>query len=654
MNISNQRVRLAIDTSQMGSITDVITGLQPQFWNGVDVEFELAIFYGSVLAAVNNFDSITVDVKLADPRTGLPVMSQTIASGSLNNSLTLAAWQGGAPADCHCLASFTHSESNLNLGSSDTVTFWLVVSAITSDSPSHEIILGATPITVQEGGAGVSPPASVAAPTYYTAAESDARYAMTVDLTTINSEIATLNTEMTAVTATANAALPSAGGTLTGALVLTGLSGVLKASSGTVVGSATTSDLPEGSNLYYTSARWTAALAAVSGAASGVCPLDGSSLIPAIYLPSITVHDTFVVSSQAAMLALSAHQGDVAIRTDLNETFILTNNTPTVLANWAQMLSPTSPVTSVNSLTGAVTLSTTNIAEGTNLYYTTARVHTDALTAPLTGFSNATGGNVTSGDDILVALGRLENRCALNDAKTTGATCVPLAGGTMTGPLQFSGGANAGLVLSNLTDTQRAALTPLDGMLIYDTTLSELMVYNGAWEPVAGAGGTIWFDGTGAPASGLGANGNWYLDVATGNVYLKTSGSWAVIYSPAAPTYAAPGGSSKIIDNIALTNQQASVGSTVLASAAGLYRISAYINSTHTGTGNANLAFTWTDDSGSEVENVGISSFVTSLPNSSSATFLAQLASGNLAYSYTWGGGGSANASFYITVEKLQ
>lgn len=136
MNISNQRVRLAIDTSQMGSITDVITGLQPQFWNGVDVEFELAIFYGSVLAAVNNFDSITVDVKLADPRTGLPVMSQTIASGSLNNSLTLAAWQGGAPADCHCLASFTHSESNLNLGSSDTVTFWLVVSAITATAPA--------------------------------------------------------------------------------------------------------------------------------------------------------------------------------------------------------------------------------------------------------------------------------------------------------------------------------------------------------------------------------------------------------------------------------------------------------------------------------------------------------------------------------------
>jgi hypothetical protein len=654
MIISNQRVRLAIDTSQMGTINDVITGATPQFWNAVDVEFEIAIFYGSVLAAVSNFDSITVDIKLADPRTGLPVMSQTIASGSLNNALTLSAWQGGAPMDCHALASFTHSQSNLDLGSSDTQTFWLVVSAITSDSPSHEVILGATPITVVEGGAGVEPPASVATPTYYTAAESDARYAMTVNLTTINSEISTLNSEMTSVTSTANAALPKAGGTMTGSLILSGLSGLLKASSGTVVGSATTSDLPEGSNLYYTSARFASALAAVSGAASGVCPLDGSSLIPAIYLPSITVHDTFVVSTQAAMLALSAHQGDVAIRTDINETFILTNNTPTVLANWTQMLTPTSPVTSVNSLTGAVTLSTTNIAEGTNLYYNTARVHTDAITSTLTGFSNATGGNVTSGDTVLVALGRLENRCALNDAKTTGANSVPQAGGTMTGPLQFSGSANAGLVLSNLTDTQRAALSPLAGMLIYDTTLSELMVYNGTWNPVAGAAGTIWFDGTGTPSSGLGANGNWYLDVATGNIWLKTSGTWAIIYSPPSGTYFTVGGAAKIIDSISLTNQQSSIGSTVLASTPGLYRISAYINSTHTGTGNANLAFAWTDDSGSEIQNCGISSFTTSLPNAAQNHFLAQLASGNLVYSYTWGGGGGANANFYIAVERLQ
>ena len=79
MIISNQRIRLAIDTSQMGTINDVLTGATPQFWNGVDLQFELAIFYGAALAAVSNLDSITVDVKQGSPRTGLPLMSKTLA-----------------------------------------------------------------------------------------------------------------------------------------------------------------------------------------------------------------------------------------------------------------------------------------------------------------------------------------------------------------------------------------------------------------------------------------------------------------------------------------------------------------------------------------------------------------------------------------------
>src|ERR1700758_801542 len=103
MIISNQRIRLAVDTSQMGAINDVLTGATPQFWNGVDLEFELALFYGSTLLSVSNIDSITIDLKSSDPRTGLPLMSQTIPSSSLNQSLTLTAWQGGAPTDCHAL-----------------------------------------------------------------------------------------------------------------------------------------------------------------------------------------------------------------------------------------------------------------------------------------------------------------------------------------------------------------------------------------------------------------------------------------------------------------------------------------------------------------------------------------------------------------------
>jgi hypothetical protein len=202
----------------------------------------------------------------------------------------------------------------------------------------------------------------------------------------------------------------------------------------------------------------------VTGVANGVCGLDSSGLVPVANLPANAIRSTFTVASQSAMLALSAHQGDIAIRTDVNTCFVLTNNVPSVLGNWAQILAPAGTVSSVNSLTGAVTLTTTNIAEGTNLYYTTLRAKTDAIAAALTGFSSATGGNITSGDTVLSALGRLENRCALNDAKLTGSDRIKLDGSTaMTGSLTFSGTSFAGVVLNNLTDTQRAALTPQTG-----------------------------------------------------------------------------------------------------------------------------------------------------------------------------------------------
>lgn len=41
--------------------------------------------------------------------------------------------------------------------------------------------------------------------------------------------------------------------------------------------------------------------------------------------------------------------------------------------NWTEMKTPTDSVISVNGKTGAVALTTSNVAEGDNLYYTDAR-----------------------------------------------------------------------------------------------------------------------------------------------------------------------------------------------------------------------------------------------------------------------------------------
>ena len=59
---------------------------------------------------------------------------------------------------------------------------------------------------------------------------------------------------------------------------------------------------------------------------------------------------------------------------------------------------------------------------------------------------------------------------------------LAIAGGTMTGQLNFSGTTHAGIKLLSLTTTQRNALTPANGMLIYNTTTATVQKYEaGAW-----------------------------------------------------------------------------------------------------------------------------------------------------------------------------
>lgn len=45
----------------------------------------------------------------------------------------------------------------------------------------------------------------------------------------------------------------------------------------------------------------------------------------------------------------------------------------------------------------------------------------------------------------------------------------------------------------------------------------------------SGVNGSIWRDGSGVPSNGLGANGDYYLNDATGDVYLKTTGTYSIV-----------------------------------------------------------------------------------------------------------------------------
>lgn len=82
---------------------------------------------------------------------------------------------------------------------------------------------------------------------------------------------------------------------------------------------------------------------------------DLTGTLSTAQLPALAINDTFTAANQAAMLALTAQRGDMAIRTDLNRTFVLTTDDPTLLANWSQITAG-GDVVSVAGKTGTVTL----------------------------------------------------------------------------------------------------------------------------------------------------------------------------------------------------------------------------------------------------------------------------------------------------------
>lgn len=145
------------------------------------------------------------------------------------------------------------------------------------------------------------------------------------------------------------------------------------------VANLTAADIPE-LTLAKISDAGTAAAKDFGTAEGNVPVLGAGGKLSEAVIPAIAITDTFVVDGQAAMLALGAQQGDVAVRTDVNKTFILKVAPATTLANWVELETPTDAVTSVNGLTGAVTLTTSEVAEGSNLYFTTARANANWVT----------------------------------------------------------------------------------------------------------------------------------------------------------------------------------------------------------------------------------------------------------------------------------
>ena len=124
------------------------------------------------------------------------------------------------------------------------------------------------------------------------------------------------------------------------------------------------------------------------GASAGNVPVLGSDgKLADSVIPAVAITETFVVASQAEMLALNAQAGDVAVRTDTNRSYILQKTPASTLDNWKELLTPTDSVLSVNGKTGNVVISGSDVIAT----FTQATTRT----------------NIASGEDVATSFGKI-------------------------------------------------------------------------------------------------------------------------------------------------------------------------------------------------------------------------------------------------------
>lgn len=158
----------------------------------------------------------------------------------------------------------------------------------------------------------------------------------------------------------------------------------------------TPEDIPELTLAKITDAG-TAAARNVGSKAGNLIELNEKGKIDKKYLPAIAITEPFAVSSEEEMLALTAQKGDVAIRTDESKTYILKGSPASDKENWLELLSPDCKISSVNGQVGAVVLTTEDIEEKGNLYYTEER----AKASFTKNFGQTSSADLTDGDKIL-------------------------------------------------------------------------------------------------------------------------------------------------------------------------------------------------------------------------------------------------------------
>ena len=217
-------------------------------------------------------------------------------------------------------------------------------------------------------------------------------------------------------------------------------------------------------------------------------------IIPTSQIPSLAINDTFVAANQAAMLALTAQVGDIAIRSDINRTFVLQTAPASTLANWI-MLSGGSDVVSVNGQTGIITLGYSDVgadvAGAAASAQSAAQSYAAALVDDLSGVTNASAARTALGLGTAAVANTgtgasnviLGNDSRLTDTRTpSAASIVDAMIATTLSPSKITGtaailGANTFTGAQTLSDVN-IVLGTTTGTKIGTATTQKLAFYN--------------------------------------------------------------------------------------------------------------------------------------------------------------------------------
>jgi hypothetical protein len=298
------------------------------------------------------------------------------------------------------------------------------------------------------------------------------------------------------------------------------------------------------------------------GVANGVASLDGSGTVPISQLPAavlgaLSYQGTWNASTNTPTLTSSVGTKGYYYVVNVAGSTNLNGITDWVVGDWAvyngsawQKVDNTDAVTSVNGYTGTVVLTTTDVVEGTNQYFTTARARTSV--------SAGTGISYDSGTGVIT-------------------NSSPSLGGDVVGPASATDNAVARFDTTTGKLLQNSVVTVGDtGAVTGVTTLSASTSVTTPIVQATNSGGLALKNSAGTTQMSMGAGGgdnmsinvstnlngtNAQIDISptgTGHVHIKPSGTNSVEIAPT---------SAGTMDNMTIgaTTPKAITGTTVTA-----------------------------------------------------------------------------------------